>query len=87
MIAGMAKLNPALLVLSALVISAAPALAQSCAGELAAIEKALASEQLSSDVRAQVEDMKKQAEQLCAAGNEQEGLDVMSEVKQILNID
>ena len=43
--------------------------------------------ELSGDERAQLEDMKDQAQQLCAEGHETEGLDVTGEAKAMLNID
>jgi len=79
-------LRPAILAFGFLAL-ASPALADRCAEEIAKIEKALSVQDLSPDIRAQLEDMKKQAEQLCAAGNQQEGLDVTSEAKAMLNID
>jgi hypothetical protein len=66
---------------------AAPALAGQCEDDVKKIEAALASKELSGDDRAQLEDMKNQAQQLCAAGNVQEGLDVSSEAKAMLDID
>ena len=41
---------------------------------------------LDADSRAQLEDMRNQAVQLCGAGNEAEGLDVTAEAKAMLNI-
>lgn len=43
--------------------------------------------QLAADERAQLEDMREQAMKLCGAGNVQEGLDVASEAKAMLNIE
>lgn len=43
--------------------------------------------ELAPDERAQVQDMRAQASQLCKAGNEQEGLDVTAEAKAMLNIE
>jgi hypothetical protein len=51
------------------------------------IGPAFAAKELSGDERAPLEDMKKQAAQLCAAGNAQESLDVSAEAKAMLNID
>ena len=39
------------------------------------------------DIRTQVEDMRNQAVQLCGAGNEQEGIDILSEAKAMLAVD
>jgi hypothetical protein len=66
---------------------AAPALAGKCEDDVKQIEAALASKEISSDERAQLEDMKNQAKQLCAAGNVQEGLDVSAEAKSMLDLD
>ncbi len=77
----------ALLVIALLAATAVPALANECEDEVKKIEAALASKQLSDDERAQAEDMKKQAAQLCAAGNAQESLDVSAEAKAMLDID
>jgi hypothetical protein len=54
---------------------------------VAKIDNALATMELSPDERAQLEDMRNQAVQLCGAGNETEGLDVTSEAKAMLNIE
>ncbi|MGE4253574.1 MAG: hypothetical protein AB7F09_29610 [Parvibaculaceae bacterium] len=68
-------------------VLAAPALADKCQDDVKQIEAALASKQVSGDERAQLEDMKNQAAQLCAAGNVQEGLDVSAEAKAMLDIE
>jgi hypothetical protein len=77
----------AVLLVALLAANAVPAFANDCEHEVKKIEAALASTEISSDERAQLEDMKKQAEQLCAAGNTQESLDVSAEAKAMLNID
>lgn len=77
----------AVLACTLLAVSAVPAFADQCEDEVKKIEAALASQDISGDERAQLEDMKKQAAQLCAAGNTQESLDVSSEAKAMLNID
>ena len=66
---------------------AVPAFANQCEDDVKKIEAALASQDISSEARAQLEDMKKQAAQLCAAGNTQESLDVSAEAKAMLNIE
>ncbi len=63
------------------------ALAGQCEDDIAKIDKALASMDLTPDERAQLEDMREQAQKLCGAGNVQEGLDVASEAKAMLNIE
>jgi hypothetical protein len=77
----------AVLLLALLAAAAIPAFANDCQDEVKKIEAALASKDISSDERAQLEDMKKQAAQLCAAGNAQESLDVSAEAKAMLDID
>ena len=57
-----------------------------CQEDIAKIDEALTTQELSADSRAQLEDMRNQAVQLCGAGNEDEGLDVTSEAKAMLNI-
>jgi hypothetical protein len=77
----------ALLAIAVLAAAAVPAFANQREDDVEKIEAALASAAISSEERAQVEDMKKQAAQLCAAGNTQESLDVSAEAKALLNID
>ena len=57
-----------------------------CQDDIAKIDAALQTQNLSADERAQLEDMRNQAVQLCGAGNEDEGLDVTAEAKAMLNI-
>ena len=57
-----------------------------CQDDIAKIDAALASQELSQDQKAQLDDMRNQAVQLCGAGNETEGLDVTAEAKAMLNI-
>lgn len=63
------------------------AMAGQCQDDIAKIDKALATKELAPDERAQIEDMRNQAVQLCGAGNEQEGVDVTSEAKAMMNIE
>ncbi len=63
------------------------ALAGQCEVDIAKIDKALDGMELAPDERAQVQDMRAQAAQLCKAGNQQEGLDVTAEAKAMLNIE
>jgi len=77
----------ALLVIALLAATVVPAFANQCEDDVKKIEAALASKEISSEERAQLEDMKKQAAQLCAAGNTQESLDVAAEAKAMLDID
>ena len=62
------------------------ALAGQCEADIAKIDQALDGMELAPDERAQVQDMRAQAAQLCNAGSEQEGLDVTTEAKAMLNI-
>ena len=57
-----------------------------CQDDIEKIDAALAADELDADSRAQLEDMRNQAVQLCGAGNEAEGLDVTAEAKAMLNI-
>jgi hypothetical protein len=69
----------------ALALSSA-AIAGQCQEDIEKIDAALASGNIGPDQRAQLEDMRNQAVQLCGAGNEAEGLDVTAEAKAMLNI-
>lgn len=80
-------MKSAVLALAVLAALALPAHADQCQEDIAKIDKALTSMELSADERVQLEDMRNQAVQLCGAGNVQEGLDVTSEAKAMLNID
>ena len=62
------------------------AFAGQCQDDIAKIDEALATQELSKDQKAQLDDMRNQAVQLCGAGNESEGLDVTAEAKAMLNI-
>jgi hypothetical protein len=69
----------------ALALSTA-AFAGQCQDDIEKIDAALATGDVGPDQRAQLEDMRNQAVQLCGAGNEAEGLDVTAEAKAMLNI-
>jgi hypothetical protein len=62
------------------------AMAGQCQDDIAKIDEALATQELTKDQKAQLDDMRNQAVQLCGAGNETEGLDVTAEAKAMLNI-
>ena len=64
-----------------------PALADSCQDDVAAIDKVLAAGELDTDIRAQADDMRNQAVQLCGAGNSEEGLAMTAEAKTLLKIE
>jgi len=76
-----------LLALALLAVTSVPAFSKPCDDEVKKVETALASAQISSDERDQIKDMAKQAAQLCAAGNDQESIDISAEAKAMLNID
>lgn len=80
-------MRSAFLAIALLASAAVPAFANQCEDDVKKIEAALASKEISSEERAQLEDMEKQAAQLCAAGNTQESLDVAAEAKAMLDID
>lgn len=73
--------------LALLAATSVPAFAKPCDDEVRQVQAAIPAAQISDDERAQVKDMAKQAAQLCAAGNDQESIDVAAEAKAILNID
>jgi hypothetical protein len=67
---------------------ATPAFAnEDCKADIDKIDAALEKQELAPDERAELEDMRNQAVQLCGAGNYLEGLDVTSEAKARLSID
>lgn len=66
---------------------ACPALAGPCEDSLEAVDQALAGQAVPLDQQAQVKDMRDQAASLCAAGNEQEGVDVLAEARAMLGIE
>ena len=63
------------------------AFAGPCQDDLKKVDTALESQNVPPDQRAQLEDMRNQAVQLCGAGNEQEGVDVLTEAKAMLSIE
>lgn len=63
------------------------AFAGACQDDIAKIDKALDTQQVDADMRAQAEDMRSQAVQLCGAGNETEGLAMTAEAKVLLAIE
>ncbi|MCB1380060.1 MAG: hypothetical protein KDK89_17080 [Alphaproteobacteria bacterium] len=80
-------MKPILFVLTLALALPSTAFAGQCQDDLALIDKALAERDLAPDERDQIEDMRNQAVQLCGAGNEQEGIDVLSEAKAMLDLD
>ena len=63
------------------------AFAGQCQDDLKKIDKALKSEAIAPDQKAEVKDMRAQAADLCKAGNEQEGVDVLTEAKAMLSVE
>jgi hypothetical protein len=79
------KVIAALLLALCLLPSAAGA--GPCQDDLKEVDKALSSGDVPPEQRDQVKDMRKQAADLCQAGNEQEGVDVLTEAKAMLNLE
>ncbi len=63
------------------------AMAASCQEDINAIDEALKADNLAADVRAQADDLRNQAVQLCGAGNEDEGSAMATEAKVLLKIE
>jgi hypothetical protein len=81
----MTRIFAATLVLAAF---AAPALADDqCQQDVAKLDQAITSQELDADVKAQAEDLRNNAVQLCGAGNMDEGLQVTAEAKALLQIE
>jgi hypothetical protein len=74
----------ATLLVSTLSVSA---FADDCQDDVAKIDTALAQDGVDADIKAQVEDMRSQAVQLCGAGNLEEGLTMTAEAKSLLKIE
>jgi hypothetical protein len=75
---------PALALLLALAV---PALAGTCQEDLAKVDAAIAAPDLAPDLKTQAQDMAAQAKQLCDAGNEEEGVDILAEAIALLGIE
>jgi hypothetical protein len=73
--------------LVAMTASGNAATAGQCQDDVAKIDALLSGNSLDTDQRAQLEDMRNQAVQLCGAGNEEEGLAVTAEAKATFNIE
>ena len=78
-------MKSALLALGLMATVSTPALAGPCDADLPALKAQLASATLQPDVKSQVQDMVAQAEKLCAAGNEEEAADVLSDASSMLS--
>jgi hypothetical protein len=70
-----------------LALAPVSALADDCQADVAQIDAAIAAGELDSDIKAQAEDMRNQAVQLCGAGNTDEGLAVTADAKMLLKIE
>ena len=70
-----------------LMLSASASLAGPCDDEVKKVTKALETTEIAADQKAQAADIAKQAAELCKAGNEQEGLDMLAEAKSMLAIE
>ena len=77
-------MKSALLAIALLATLAAPALAGPCDTDLATLKAELAKSAAQPDIKTQVQDMVAQAEKLCAAGNEEEAADVISDATSML---
>jgi hypothetical protein len=75
------------LFLVAMTLASATSAFADCKEDIAKIDAAMTTKQLDADQKAQVEDMRSQAVQLCGAGNEEEGTAVTSEVIAMLGIE
>ena len=76
-------------ILAAALVSAVSvsAYAGQCQDDIRKIDAAVNAAKLDADKKAEVNDLREQAVQLCGAGNEKEGLDVTAQAKQVLNIE
>jgi hypothetical protein len=70
-----------------LALGAVPAFADQCQDDVAAIDSALTKPDLATDVKAQADDLRNNAVQLCGAGNLEEGLAVTAEAKALLKVE
>ena len=75
------------IVFATLVLTPVSAFADACSDDVAKIDAVIAGGTLDSDIKAQAEDMRNQAVQLCGAGNAEEGLAVTAEAKTLLKIE
>lgn len=76
-------MKPVILALGLMPILAGQSLAD-CTQSLAELDGIVRAAGLAPDVKAQLHDMRQQAEQLCAAGNEDESADVIAEALALL---
>ena len=77
-------MKAAALAIALLAVVPVQALAGPCDQEIKTLDEALTRSDLKPDVRAELQDMRSQAEKLCAAGNEEEAADVLAEASSII---
>lgn len=80
-------MKAAFIALAFLAATAGSALAGPCEDGLKKLDQAIGSDQIAPDMKTQAEDMRGQAQQLCDAGNEEEGADVLSEALALLGVE
>jgi hypothetical protein len=83
----MKKLSTALLAGGALVWLAAPAFAFQCPSDIAAIDAALESADLSDEQKQQVMELRDEGSELHDAGDHQAAVDTLAQAKEILGIE
>jgi hypothetical protein len=80
-------MRAAIIALGLTFAAAGTAWAGPCAEELGKVDEALKSPDVAPDVKAQAQDMRNQAADLCSAGNESEAIDVLAEAQALLGIE
>lgn len=80
-------MKPQIIALGLLLAVSGTAWAGPCDDELGKVDEALTSSEIAPDVKTQAQDMRNQAAELCKAGNEAEGLDVLNEAEALLGIE
>jgi hypothetical protein len=83
----MNKLSVALVALSMLLGLSAPAVAFQCPSDIAQIDEALESADLTDEQEQEVMTLRNEGERLHAEGSHQEAVDTLAEAKQILGIE
>lgn len=77
----------AIIALGLLLAVSGTAFAGPCEEELGRVDEALKSAEIAPDVKSQAQDMRNQAAELCKAGNEAEGMDVLTEAEALLGME
>lgn len=80
-------MKAAIVALALLACTAGTASAGSCEEDLRKLDAALKATRITPDLKLQVQDMRTQAQQLCDAGNEEEGADVLAEAVALLGVE